>query len=125
MSKSSLQRAPPERRKGLPALLGRHTITAADATEFTLRAAKVETLYTIGEHQCLAKNASSLSYQVTIVVGEDHRSYDEATILQMSEIPDPFAHTDRNTLAPDRLRRTAQPLPRTPLTLGLSYPAER
>ena len=84
---------------GLPALSGIViSITAADATEFTLRAAKGEMLDTIGENQHLAKNASSLSYQVTIVVGDDHWPYDETTMLQMSEIPEPFAHTDPNTL---------------------------
>ena len=32
------------------------------------------------------------------MVGEDHWSYDETTMLQMSEFPQPFAHTDRNAL---------------------------
>ncbi len=62
------------------------------------RPAKGETLHTIGENQYLAKNASSLRYEGTIVVGEDQWSYDETTMLQMYEMTDPFAHTDHNTM---------------------------
>jgi len=70
----------------------------ADATSFTLKAAKGEALYTIGENQYLAKNASSVSYEVTITLGDGTWSYDETTMLRMKEFPEPFAHTDHNTL---------------------------
>ena len=73
-------------------------MASADATEFTLRAAQGEPLYTIGENQYLAKNASTLSYEVSITVGQDTWSYEESTILRMNEFDEPFAHTDRNTL---------------------------
>jgi hypothetical protein len=73
-------------------------IASADATSFTLKAAKGEPLYTIGENQYLAKNASSISYEVTITLGNGTWSYDETTMLRMKEFPEPFAHTDRNTL---------------------------
>jgi hypothetical protein len=46
----------------------------------------------------LAKNASTLSYEVTITVGADTFSYDEVTMLRMNEFDEPFAHTDHNTL---------------------------
>ncbi len=82
--------------RGITVLAG--GTAAADATTFSLRAAKGEPLYTIGENQYLAKNASSLSYEVTITLGEDTWSYDEITMLQMKEFAEPFAHTDRNTL---------------------------
>ena len=42
--------------RGITVLAG--GFAAADATEFTLQAAKGDTLYTIGENQYLAKNAS-------------------------------------------------------------------
>jgi len=74
----------------------------AKATAFTLRAAQGEPQYTIGENRYLAKNASSLSYEVTITTSGDTWSYDETTMLRMNEFDAPFAHTDRNTL-----RRTA------------------
>jgi len=73
-------------------------IALHDASEFTLRAAKDEPLYTIGENQYLAKNASSLRYEVTITVNETSWSYQETTILRMNEFAEPFAHTDHNTL---------------------------
>jgi hypothetical protein len=82
--------------RGITVLAG--GVAAADATEFTLKAAKGEPLYNIGENQYLAKNASTLSYEVTITADMDAWSYDETTMLQMNEFDEPFAHTDRNTL---------------------------
>ena len=82
--------------RGITVLAG--GTAAADATTFSLRAPQGEPLYRIGENQYLAKNASSLSYEVTITLGEDTWSYDEITMLQMKEFAEPFAHTDRNTL---------------------------
>jgi hypothetical protein len=70
----------------------------ADATGFTLKAAKDGELYTIGENKYLAENASSLSYEVVITTSGDSWSYDETTMLRMKEFPDPLAHTDHNTL---------------------------
>jgi hypothetical protein len=35
---------------------------------------------------------------VTITLGEGTWSYDERTMLRMKEFPEPFAHTDHNTL---------------------------
>ena len=55
--------------------------------------------YAIGENQYLGENASTLSYSVTITVNDDGTwSYDETTMLKMTEFDDPFAHTDHNTL---------------------------
>ena len=82
--------------RGITVLAG--GTAAADATEFTLEAALGAPQYTIGENRYLAKNASSLSYKVTIVLGEDTWSYDETTMLAMNEFGEPFAHTDHNTL---------------------------
>jgi hypothetical protein len=70
----------------------------AKATEFVLKAALGDAQYNIGENKYLAKNASSLSYEVTITIGDGTWSYDEITMLRMNEFDEPFAHTDHNTL---------------------------
>jgi hypothetical protein len=82
--------------RGITVLAG--GTAGAGATEFTLKAARGEAQYNIGENCYLAKNASTLSYGVTISVGEDAWSYDETTMLRMNEFTEPFAHTDHNTL---------------------------
>ena len=82
--------------RGITALAG--GVAVADATEFTLKAALGDAQYGIGENKYLAKNASTLSYKVTITVGADTWSYDEVTMLRMNEFDEPFAHTDHNTL---------------------------
>ena len=50
------------------------------------------------DYTYLAQNASTLSYTVTITLGEGTWSYDETTMLRMTELPEPLAHTDHNTL---------------------------
>jgi hypothetical protein len=82
--------------RGITVLAG--GTASSDATEFTLKAAKDEPLYNIGENQYLAKHASTLRYEVTITTGEDTWSYSEVTTLRMDEFGEPFAHTDHNTL---------------------------
>jgi hypothetical protein len=81
--------------RGITVLAG--GIAAADATTFTLKASQAHPQYNIGENTYLAANASTLSYEVTITIdGDLGWSYDETTMLQMKEFPEPFAHTDRN-----------------------------
>jgi hypothetical protein len=82
--------------RGITALAG--GTAAADAPKFTLKAVLGDAQYNIGENKYLAKNASTLSYEVTITVGEDTWSYDEVTMLQMKEFDEPLSHTDHNTL---------------------------
>jgi hypothetical protein len=82
--------------RGITVLAG--GTAAADATSFTLAATPGGPQYTIGENRYLAKNASTLSYEVTITTTGDTWSYDETTMLQMKEFAEPFAHTDHNTL---------------------------
>jgi len=82
--------------RGITVLAG--GIATADATSFTLRATKGASEYTIGENEYLAKAASTVAYEVTITTGEDTWSYAETTTLLMKEFPQPFAHTDANTL---------------------------
>lgn len=70
----------------------------AGATEFTLEAALGGDQYAIGENKYLAAHASTLTYKVTITVGDGTWSYDELSTLRMDEFAEPFAHTDHNTL---------------------------
>jgi len=72
---------------------------AAEATSFSLSAAAGDPHYAIGENRYLGENASTLSYSVTITIHDDGSwTYDETTMLRMSEFDTPFAHTDHNTL---------------------------
>ena len=72
---------------------------AADAKQFSLMARPGHPQYSIGENKYLADHASTLSYDVTITINDDGSwSYDEMTMLKMDEFPEPFAHSDRNTL---------------------------
>ncbi len=83
--------------RGITVLAG--GIAAADARSFTLSAAAGDPQYSIGENKYLAANASTLSYTVTVTINDDETwSYDERTMLKMNELPEPFAHTDHNTL---------------------------
>jgi len=83
--------------RGISVLAG--GVAAADATSFTLTATQGHPQFNIGENSYLAKNASTLSYTVTITINPDGTwSYDETTMLRMTEFDEPFAHTDRNTL---------------------------
>ena len=82
--------------RGITTLAG--GTATADATEFTLRADRGHELYSIGENKYLASQASTLSYEVTISLHGDSWSYDESTMLKMSELGEPLAHTDHNTL---------------------------
>jgi hypothetical protein len=82
--------------RGITVLAG--GTASADATSFTLKAARGEALYTIGENAYLAEHASTLDYEVTITTGGGTWSYEETTTLKMDEMSEPFAHTDRNSL---------------------------
>ena len=82
--------------RGITVLAG--GTASADATEFTMHAELGGANYTIGESQYLAKNASSLSYDVMITLGDGTWSYQETTMLKMTEFPEPFPHVDHNTL---------------------------
>ncbi|MDQ1431223.1 MAG: hypothetical protein QOF40_1825 [Actinomycetota bacterium] len=83
--------------RGITVLAG--GTATADARSFTLSARPGHPQYAIGENMYLAKHASTLSYDATITINDDGSwSYDETTMLEMDEFPEPFAHTDRNTL---------------------------
>ncbi len=82
--------------RGITVLAGGNA--ASDATEYTLRAELGGGQYSISENQYLTKHASSVSYTVTISIGDGTWSYDETTMLKMDELPELLAHTDRCTL---------------------------
>jgi len=83
--------------RGITVLAG--GTATADATTFSLTARPGHPQYSIGENKYLAEHASTLSYDVTITINDDGSwSYDETTMLKMDEFPDPFPHTDHNTL---------------------------
>jgi hypothetical protein len=83
--------------RGITVLAG--GTAAADAKSFTLTATPGDPNYTIGENKYLTDNASTIGYSVDITIGDDDSwSYHETTMLRMKEFPEPFAHTDHNTL---------------------------
>lgn len=84
--------------RGITVLAGAIGVDA-EAKSFTLKAAPGDPHYSIGENQYLAKNASTISYEVAVSFSNDGTwSYDEVTQLRMKEFPDLFPHTDSNTL---------------------------
>jgi len=84
--------------RGITVLAGAVGV-AADATSFTLTASLGDPRYGISENTYLRSHASSTAYRVTITANPDGTwSYAEETTLRMTELPDPFAHTDANTL---------------------------
>jgi hypothetical protein len=84
--------------RGITVLAGT-TGVAPDATSFTLTAKLGDPRYGISENTYLGKRASSTSYEVNITANSDGTwSYSEVTMLDMAEFPEPFSHSDSNTL---------------------------
>ena len=84
--------------RGITVLAGAIGV-AADATSFELRAELGDPRYGISENAYLGANASSVRYAATITVHDDGTwGYEEETTLQMTQFPEPFAHTDRNRM---------------------------
>lgn len=83
--------------RGITVLAG--GTTTADSKSFTMTAEKGNPRYGIGENSYLEQAASTTNYTVTITINDDGTwSYAETTTLRMREMPEPFAHTDANTL---------------------------
>ena len=85
--------------RGITVLAGAIGV-APDATELTLSARPGDGTYTIGENEYLRRNASTVSYDVTITIGAGQWGYHETTMLRMKELPELFPHVDHNTLYP-------------------------
>lgn len=84
--------------RGITVLAG--GTVAPDARSFTLKAEHADPRYAIGENSYLSEHASTTSYSVTITIHDnDTWSYEEVTMLKMSVMDQPFAHSDHNTLS--------------------------
>jgi hypothetical protein len=72
---------------------------AADAITFTLRAERGETVYGICSNPFLERAYTTVSFEITVTVNADGSwGYDEDTVLQVLDRPEPFHHTDHHVL---------------------------
>jgi len=77
----------------------------ADATTFTVRAEVGAELFGILSNPFLDRHFHTTSFEMTVTVNEDGTwSYDQDTVLEISDREEPFHHRDRNTLS-----RVAEP----------------
>ena len=78
-----------------------------DARKFTVRALRGSTVNGICSNPFLEHAFKTIEWSITVSVnGDGTFSYDQETLLQIPGRPEPFRHTDRNTL-----RRIAPPVP--------------
>jgi hypothetical protein len=81
--------------------------TTADATRFTLSASRGSTVNGICSNPFLEDAFRTDSYTITVTVNPDGTwTYDETTVLQVRGRPEPFQHTDTNTM-----HKLAEPTP--------------
>ncbi len=70
-----------------------------DATEFEVTAALGSPTYGIASNPFLDRAFRTTSFRMTVTVNDDGTwSYDEEALLVLPDRPDPYRHTDRNTL---------------------------
>jgi hypothetical protein len=82
-------------------------IAEPDATEFEVTATAGAAYYGILSNPFLDTNFQTLSFKIKVTVnGDGTWSYDEDTVMQLPDRPEPFHHTDTNTLT-----RVAAPKP--------------
>jgi hypothetical protein len=78
-----------------------------DARKFTVRAVRGSTVNGICSNPFLEHAYRTIEWSITVSVnGDGTFSYEQETLLQIPGRPDPFRHTDRNTL-----HRIAPPVP--------------
>jgi hypothetical protein len=70
----------------------------ADSKEFTMTATLGDPTFGIVENLYLAQRASTVAYEVTVRIGDGEFSYDEDSVLKMTEFDELFHHTDKNQL---------------------------
>jgi hypothetical protein len=88
---------------------------SADATRFELAAVRGSTVNGICSNPFLEHAFTTTDYRITVTLNADGTwSYDEDTVLQIRGKPEPFHHTDRNTLT-----KIGEPTP-NPLALALA-----
>jgi hypothetical protein len=86
---------------------------APDATSFTLTAERGSTVYGICSQPFLEQAFTTVSFRITVTVHPDGTwGYDEDTVLQLPDRPEPFHHTDVHLL-----HKVADPTP-NPLARG-------
>jgi hypothetical protein len=84
-----------------------------DATSFTVSARRGDPVFGISSNPFLEHAYRTMSFSMTVTIGTDGTwSYEEDTILEVLGRPEPFHHTDRNTLT-----KVAEPTP-NPLALA-------
>ena len=71
---------------------------APDATEFTLKADSGDPGYGMSTNPYLVANANCTHYEVTVTIDGETFSYEEDSVLEMTELDEPLHHTDANTL---------------------------
>ena len=90
-----------------------------DARQFTVRASLGSPTFGICSGPFLHENFRTLEYAITVTVNRDGTlTYEQDTVLQIAGRPDPFHHTDRNTL-----RRIGDPIPNPALLETTGGPA--
>ena len=82
-------------------------IAEPDATEFEVTATAGAAYYGILSNPFLDTNFQTTSFKIKVTVHDNGTwSYEEDTVMQLPDRPEPFHHTDSNTLA-----RVAAPTP--------------
>lgn len=83
--------------RGQAVLAGGHA--KPDDRQFTLRANRGDTAFGIVSNPFLERSFRTDSFEITVTItDDDHWSYDETTVLQITGQDAPFLHTDRNDL---------------------------
>ena len=83
-----------------------------DARTFTVKATFGSPTAGIVSNRFLDENFKTLEYTLTITLSADSLTYEQDTVLLVAGRPEPFHHTDRNTL-----RRVAPPVPNPAVAL--------
>jgi hypothetical protein len=92
----------------------------ADATSFEVAATLGDEFYGILSNPFLDAAFKTLSFRIQVTIGEDGTwSYDEDTVLQIPDRPEPFHHTDQHTLT-----RVAAPVPNPLAASAASEPGD-
>jgi len=86
-------------------------VASPDARSFTLKATLGSPTAGIVSGAFLDQNFKTTEYSITVTVMDDSFTYEQETVLQVAGRPEPFRHTDRNTL-----RRVAPPVPNPAVT---------
>jgi hypothetical protein len=74
-------------------------LASADSTDFELKATRGIETYGICSNPYLEFAFQTVEYRIKVTINADDTwSYEEDTVLMIRGKPEPFHHTDRNTL---------------------------